>query len=66
MSTKACKKSGRSHTPITSIAQRGFMGAELARKETGKSGKTDMSKAELSRHLKESRGKDLPKRSKKK
>jgi len=66
MSGKGCSKSGRKHTPITSEKQRGFMGAELARKETGKSGKTDMSKAELSRHLKESKGKDLPKRSKKK
>lgn len=50
----------RPHTPITSEAQQGFMGAELARKRAGKKGKTKMSQAELSRHLKESKGKDLP------
>ena len=49
----------RKHTPITSKAQQGFMGAELARKRAGKRGKTDMSEVELSRHLKESGGKKL-------
>lgn len=66
MPGKGCSKGGRKHTPIVSEKQRGFMGAELARKRSGKSTKTDMSEAELSRHLKESKGKDLPKRSKKK
>ncbi len=65
MSTKACKKSGRPHTPITSEKQRGFMGAELARKREGKEGKTDMSKAELERHLHEAKGKKLPEKTKK-
>jgi len=51
----------RKHTPIVSEAQRGFFGAELARARTGKGTKSDMSQAELSRHLKESKGKDLPK-----
>jgi len=54
----------RKHTPITSEAQRGFMGAELARKRAGKKGKTGMSEAELVRHLEEVGGKDLPKRAK--
>ena len=64
MTTKACKKSGRKHTPIVSKKQRGFFGAELARKRAGKKTKTKMSQAELVRHLKESKGKKLPKRSK--
>ena len=50
------------HTPITSEAQRGFFGAELARKRAGKAGKTEMSRAELKRHLKESKGKKLAKK----
>lgn len=57
-------KKHRKHTPITSEAQRGFMGAELARKRAGKEGKTEMSKAELARHLEESKGKKLPKKAK--
>lgn len=59
-----CKK--RKHTPITSEKQRGFMGVGYAKKKKGKKGKTTMSKAELKRHLEESKGKDLPKRSRKK
>jgi len=42
--------------PIVSEKQRGFFGAELARKRAGKKGKTDMSESELSRHLKEYKG----------
>ena len=60
MTTKTCKKSGRKHTPIVSKKQRGFFGAELARKRAGKETKTKMSEAELTRHLKESKGKKLP------
>lgn len=64
MTTASCRKSGRKHTPIVSQAQQGMMGAELARKRAGKSGSMPgMSEAELSRHLKESKGKDLPARS---
>lgn len=59
MPGKHCKK----HTPITSKAQQGFMGAKLARKRADKKDKVEMSQAELSRHLKESKGKDLPSRS---
>jgi len=58
--TGKCK---RKHTPIVSKAQRGLFGAELARRKSGK--KTRMkgiTTAELKRHLKESRGKKLPKR----
>ena len=50
----------RKHTPIVSKKQRGFMGAELARKRAGKKTRTKMSETELSKHLKESRGKKLP------
>lgn len=66
MSGKGCRKKGKRHTPIVSKKQRGFFGAEYARKKKGKKGKTKMSKAELKRHLKESKGKKLPARSKKK
>lgn len=52
----------RKHTPITSKKQRGFFGAELARKRAGKRTRTEMPEAELVRHLKESKGKRLPKR----
>ena len=60
MPGKGCKK--RKHTPITSKAQRGLFGAELKRKRAGKKGKTKMSRATLKRHLKESKGKRLPKK----
>ena len=58
------KKHKKKHTPIMSIAQRGFFGAELARKRAGKKTKTEMSEAELVRHLEESKGKKLPKKRK--
>lgn len=60
MPGKGCKK--KRHTPIVSKKQRGLFGAELARKKAGKKGKTGMSKPVLRRHLKESKGKKLPKR----
>lgn len=60
MPGKGCR-GGRKHTPITTQKERGFFGAELARKRAGQKGKTKMSEAELSRHLKESKGKKLPK-----
>lgn len=63
MTTKACRKSGRKHTPIVSKKQRGFFGAELRRKRAGLKTRTKMSQAELTRHLRESKGKKLPKRS---
>jgi len=51
----------RKHTPITSRRQQKFFGAELARKRAGKETETEMSEAELVRHLKESKGKKLAK-----
>lgn len=61
MSGEECGKGGhKTHTPIVSKKQRGFFGSELARKRAGKETKTEMSEAELSRHLKESKGKKLP------
>lgn len=66
MPGKGCKKGaggGRAHTPIVSKKQQGLMGADLARARAGKKTKTGMSEAELSRHLKESGGKKLPKKS---
>ena len=58
MPGKGCKK--KRHTPIVSKKQRGYFGSEYARKKAGKKGKTEMSKAVLSKHLKESKGKKLP------
>lgn len=52
----------RKHTPIVSKKQRRFFGAEYGRKKAGKKGRTGMSKAVLRRHLKESKGKRLPRR----
>lgn len=53
----------RKHTPITSKAQRGLFGAELARRRAGKKGRmSGITTKELSSHLKESKGKKLPKR----
>ncbi len=66
MSGKGCKKSGRAHTPIVSKKQQGLFGAKLARKRAGKSTKTGISEADLVSHLKDSAGKKLPKKAKKK
>jgi len=66
MTTKACKKGGKKHTPIVSEVQKGMMGAELRRRREGKKGYMEgMSEEELVSHLKESKGKKLPKRIKK-
>lgn len=56
---------GRKHTPIVSKAQRGMMGAELARRRKGKKPQMKgMKTSELESHLRESKGKKLPKRTK--
>lgn len=66
MPGKGCK-STRKHTPITSKAQRGLFGAELARRKAGKKPRmSGITKKELRSHLKESAGKKLPARKKKK
>lgn len=53
----------RKHTPIVSKKQRGLFGAELARRKKGKKGRMKgITVAELRRHLKESKGKKLPKK----
>ncbi len=65
MSGRACKSS-RKHTPIVSEAQRGKMGAELARRRSGERPQMKgMTTSELESHLEESKGKKLPARSKK-
>jgi hypothetical protein len=57
--------SGRRHTPITSKAQRGLFGAELARRRVGSKGKmSGITTKELESHLRESKGKALRKRAK--
>ena len=56
MTTKIC--SGKKHTPIVSEQQRKLFGAVVSGKATMAPG---LSKAEALRHLKESKGKDLPK-----
>ena len=64
MPGKCCaKKSHRKHTKITTQAQRGLFGSELARRRAGKARRMKgITTAELRSHLKESRGKKLPKR----
>jgi hypothetical protein len=58
-----CGGSKRKHTPITSRAQRGLFGSELARRRAGKKGRmSGITTAELRSHLQESRGKKLPAR----
>lgn len=55
------KKKERVHTPIMSEAQRGLFGAELARRRAGKKGRmSGITTEELERHLRESKGADLP------
>lgn len=57
----------RKHTPIVSEKQQGLFGSELARRRAGlKPQMESITTAELVSHLKESKGKDLPKSSKKK
>jgi len=64
MTGKLCH--GKRHTPITSEAQRGLMGAELARRRKGKKGRMPgITQAELESHLHEAGGKKLPARSRK-
>ena len=51
---------GKKHRLIVSKAQRGLMGAELARRRAGKKGRMEgMTTAELRSDLKESAGKKL-------
>ena len=65
MTTAKCKKSGKKHTPIVSKKQRGLFGAELARRRAGKKGRMPgITEAELESHLREAKGKRLPKHSK--
>jgi hypothetical protein len=52
VTNKACR-SGRKHTPITTGRQARFFGAEMGKAKEGKSRDTDMSRAELKRHLEE-------------
>jgi hypothetical protein len=64
MTTEACRKSGRKHTPIVSKAQQGMFGAELERRREGKKSRmSGITTAELRGHLKESAGKNLPAKS---
>jgi len=59
-------KCGKPHTPIVSKKQRGLMGAELARRRKGGKGLlSSITTGELESHLKESKGKKLPKKVKK-
>ncbi len=59
-----CKHS-KKHTPIVSKKQQGLFGAELARRKAGKQPRMKgITAPELRGHLKESKGKDLPKKKK--
>jgi len=58
-------KCERKHTPIVSKKQRGLFGAELARRRAGKTPRMKgITTAELEKHLRESKGKKLPKKKK--
>ena len=64
MPGKYCGKKGhRKHTPITSKAQQRLFGAVAGGKKTKATG---LSKKEAKRHLRESKGKKLPARKRKK
>lgn len=66
MPGRGCGKGGhRKHTPIVSKKQRGLFGAEYARRKAGKRLLTGITTAELRSHLKESAGKKLPLRTRK-
>jgi len=58
MTTKACRKSGRKHTPIVSQSQRRLFEAVAS----GSVRLPGLSIEEAKRHLREVRGKKLPKR----
>lgn len=64
MPGKGCKKKGRKHTEIKSEQQRKFFGAVVS--GTAKTPHKGLSKAEARRHLKEVKGKKLPKKARKK
>lgn len=67
MPGKGCKKKKKRHTPIVSKKQRGLFGAELSRRRRGvKPRMPGITVAELRSHLKESKGKKLPLKKKKK
>lgn len=68
MAGKRCGRGGhRKHTPIVSRAQRGLFGAELRRRRKGLApSMSGITTEELAKHLKESRGKRLAKRSRRK
>lgn len=61
------KSAHRKHTPITSRKQKGLFGAELARRRADKPSRIpSITTKELRGHLKETKGKRLPVRAKKK
>ena len=61
------KKKHRKHTSITSEAQQGLFGAELRRRQKGMQPQMKgITTEELRRHLRESKGKKLPKRKRRK
>jgi len=62
---RCCKvrKKTKKHTPIVSEKQRGLFGAEYARRKAGKKPRmVGITKEELKSHLRESKGKKLPKK----
>ena len=61
MTTRACLRSARKHTPIVSEAQSGLFGAEYRRRKKGQRGRMKgITTQELRSHLKEVGGKKLP------
>jgi hypothetical protein len=63
MTRTGCGKGHRRHTPIVSESQRGLFGAEYQRRKEGKHPMMpSITTEELRSHLKESKGKELPKK----
>ena len=60
MTTAKCKKSGKKHSPIKTKSQTRFFGRELSEKQKGDGSRSEMSMAEIKRHLEERKGKKLP------
>lgn len=61
------KKAHKKHTPIVSKKQRGLFGAELSRRRRGKAKRmAGITTKQLVSHLKESKGKKLPTKTRKK
>lgn len=64
MPGRGCASKGKAHTPVVSRAQQGKFGAEYGRRKAGRASQMKgITTAELRSHLRESKGRKLPARS---